>query len=107
MPNLNVAMLGVPDYAKDVGKKGTVSDIAFYNLKKGDDTVTIIEPLRYPERLPPLFYSASMADSAVIVVDAITPEFGETIVMLDCAGVKSGYIILRNYLDKSQIAPLI
>lgn len=107
MPNLNVAMLGTPDYAKNVGKKGTTSDITFYNLKKGEDTVTMIEPFRYPERLPPLFYSASMADSAVIVVDAITPEFGETVVMLDCAGVKNGYVILRNYLDKSQIAPLI
>ena len=107
MPNLNVAMLGAPEYAKNVGKKGTASDIVFYNLKKGEDTVTIIEPLRYPERLPPLFYTASMADSAVLVVDAITPEFGETVVMLDCADVREGYIILRNYLDKSQIAPLI
>ncbi|MDD4300096.1 MAG: elongation factor Tu, partial [Methanomicrobium sp.] len=61
MPNLNVAMLGAPEYAKNVGKKGTASDIVFYNLKKGEDTVTIIEPLRYPERLPPLFYTASMA----------------------------------------------
>lgn len=107
MPNLNVAMLGAPEYSKNVGKKGTTSDIAFYNLKKGEDTVTIIEPLRYPERLPPLFYTASMSDCAVLIVDAITPEFGETVVMLDCAGVKDGYIILRNYIDKSQIAPLI
>ncbi|MDD4127071.1 MAG: EF-Tu/IF-2/RF-3 family GTPase [Methanomicrobium sp.] len=107
MPNLNVAMLGTPDYAKNVGKKGTTSDLVFYNLKKGDDSVTMTEPLRYPERLQPLFFSTCLADTAVLVVDAITPEFGETVVMLDCAGVKNGYIILRNYLDKSQIAPLI
>ncbi|WOF16503.1 elongation factor Tu [Methanoplanus sp. FWC-SCC4] len=107
MPNLNVAVVGVPEYAKEVGKKGTQSDIIFYNLKKGEDTVTMIEPSRYPERLPPLFYAASMADSAVLVVEGITPEFGETVVMLDCAGVEKGYVILRNYLDKSQVMPLI
>ncbi|NLB01670.1 MAG: elongation factor Tu, partial [Methanomicrobiales archaeon] len=48
MGNLNVAVLGPAGYAKDLGKKGTESDITFYNLKKGEDTVTIIEPTRYP-----------------------------------------------------------
>ncbi|MBP2132118.1 selenocysteine-specific translation elongation factor [Methanomicrobium sp. W14] len=107
MPNLNVAMLGTAGYAKNVGKKGTSSDIVFYNLKKGEDTLTMIEPQRYPERLAPLFYSISATDCAVIVVDSVSPEFGETIVALDCANVKKGYVILRNYLDKSQIEPLI
>ncbi len=107
MPNLNISVLGVPGYAKNIGKAGTSSDIIFYNLKKGKDTVTMIEPLRYPERLAPLFYAVSMADSALLVVDGITPEFGETVVMLDTVGVKSGYIVLRNYLDPSQVMPLI
>ncbi|HAR96303.1 MAG TPA: elongation factor Tu, partial [Deltaproteobacteria bacterium] len=35
MSNLTVAVLAPPDYAKDLGKKGTTSDITFYNLKKG------------------------------------------------------------------------
>lgn len=107
MSNITIAVLGEPGYAHNIGKKGTESDIIFYNLKKGDDTVTLIEPARYPERLAPLFYTVSMADAAVLVVGAITPEFGETVVMLDTATVKRGYIILKNYLDPSQIAPLI
>ncbi|ADN35539.1 elongation factor Tu domain 2 protein [Methanolacinia petrolearia DSM 11571] len=107
MPNLNVAVLGPHGYAKNIGKAGTESDITFYNLKKGEDTVTIIEPSRYPERVAPLYYAVAMSQSAILVVDAITPEFGECVVMLDCAGIKSGYVILRNYIDKSQIDPLI
>lgn len=107
MPNLNVAVLGPHGYAKTVGKAGTESDITFYNLKKGEDTVTIIEPSRYPERVAPLYYAVAMSQSAILVVDAITPEFGECVVMLDCAGIKSGYVILRNYIDRSQIDPLI
>jgi len=39
MSNLTVAVLAPPDYSKDLGKKGTASDITFYNLKKGDATV--------------------------------------------------------------------
>ncbi len=42
MPNLTVAVLAPNDYAKDLGKKGTVSDLTFYNLKRGSDTVTFV-----------------------------------------------------------------
>lgn len=107
MPNLNVAVLGPHGYAKTVGKAGTSSDVTFYNLKKGEDTVTMIEPSRYPERVAPLYFTVAMSQSAILVVDAITPEFGECVVMLDCAGIKSGYVILRNYIDRSQVDPLI
>jgi selenocysteine-specific translation elongation factor len=107
MGNLNIAVLGPAGYAKDLGKKGTDSDITFYNLKKGEDTVTIIEPSRYPERLAPLFYAASMADAALIVLAEVTPTFGEWVLMLNEAGVKQGYIVLRNYLTPDQIAPLL
>ncbi len=107
MANLNVVILGAPDYSKDLGKKGTASDLTFYNLKKGEDTVTIIEPTRYPERLAPLFYAISMAKKAILIVDQITPTFGECVIMLDCAGLKEGLVILRNYLSRDQIAPLI
>ncbi len=107
MANLNVAIIGALDYAKDLGKKGTTSDLTFYNLKKGENTVTLIEPTRYPERLAPLFYAVSMAKKAILIVDQITPVFGECVIMLDCVGLKEGFVILRNYLSRDQIAPLI
>src|SRR5690554_2412284 len=107
MGNLNVAVLGPAGYAKDLGKKGTESDITFYNLKKGEDTVTIIEPTRYPERLAPLFYAASMADAALVVVSEITPMLGEWVLMLDEAGIERGYIVLQNYLTPGDVAPLL
>jgi selenocysteine-specific translation elongation factor len=107
MANLNVAILGEPDYAKDLGKKGTTSDLTFYNLKKGENTVTIIEPTRYPERLAPLFYAVSMAKKAILIVNQIDATFGECVIMLDCAGIKNGMVILRNYINREQLAPLI
>ena len=107
MANLNVAVLGAPDYSKDLGKKGTASDLTFYNLKKGETTVTFIEPTRFPERLAPLYYAVSMAQKALLIVDQINPAFGEIVIMLDCIGLREGIVILKNYISREQIAPLI
>lgn len=107
MSNLTVAVLAPPDYAKDLGKKGTTSDITFYNLKKGDATVTFIEPTRYPEKLSSLFYTVSNADRVVLVVDDINATFGECVLMLQCAGKTNGYLILKNSISPDRIAPLV
>lgn len=107
MGNITVAILGALDYGSNLAKKGTSTDITLYNLKKGEDTVTFIEPTRYPERLAPLFYACALATKAVVIVDEINATFGEQLVMLQCSDIKSGYIILRNYVPKEKIEALI
>jgi selenocysteine-specific translation elongation factor len=107
MPNLTVAVLGQPGFAKDLGKTGTVSDITLYNLKRADVSVTFIEPTKYPEKIAPLFFAVSMADRAIMVVDEVNVAFGETVLMLQCAGITKGHLILRNFLTKDQLLPLI
>jgi selenocysteine-specific translation elongation factor len=107
MSNITVAILAPNGYADALGKKGTTSDITFYNLKKGEATVTFIEPTRYPEKLSSLFYTISLADRVVLVVEEINATFGETVLMLQCAGKANGHIIFKNYLSLDQIAPLI
>jgi len=107
MGNLTVAVLGSEGYAGNLGKKGTATDITFYNLKKDEDTITFIEPSRYPERLAPLFYAVSLAKKAIIAVDEVNATLGECLVMLQVAGIESGYFVLRNYVSKEKILPLI
>jgi len=107
MGNITVAVLGALGYSNNLGKKGTSTDITFYNLKKGEDTVTLIEPERYPERLAPLFYAISLSKKAIIVVDEINATFGECLIMLQCADITNGYIILRNYIPKEKIETLL
>jgi len=107
MGNLNVAAVGALGYAKDLGKKGTVSDITIYDIKKGQDTVSILEPAKYPDRINSLYFCVNLAEMAIVVVDEINAAFGETLLMLDCANVKRGVFILRNYLTPDRIAPLI
>jgi selenocysteine-specific translation elongation factor len=107
MGNVTVAVLGALGYGANIGKKGTSTDITFYNLKRGEDTVTLIEPTRYPERLAPLFYAVSLAKKAIVVVDQLDATLGECIVMLQCSDINNGYFILRNYIPKEKIEPLI
>ncbi len=107
MGNITVAVLGKQNYSSNLGKKGTTTDITLYNLKNGEDTVTLIEPTRYPDRLAPLFYACSLAKKAIVVVDELNANLGEALVMLQCCNVESGYFVLRNYITKEKIEPLV
>lgn len=107
MPNLNIAVLGKTGYTRELGKKGTQSDITLYNAKKGEVTQTLIEASSYPEKLQSLFYAASFADMAVLVVIELNAAFGETVLMLDCLGVDEGIIVLTNYITPDQIKRFI
>ncbi|MCL1811594.1 MAG: EF-Tu/IF-2/RF-3 family GTPase [Methanomassiliicoccaceae archaeon] len=107
MGNLNVAVLGAKDLADKIGKKGTVTDVTFFEIKRGNDSVTLIEPSKYPEKLSSLFLTAGMSEFAILTVEKIDASLGESIVMTDLFGIKKGWIILRNYIQKEQLAPLI
>ena len=107
MGNLTVAVLGKHDYSSALGKKGTSTDIILYNMKKGENTVTLIEPTRFPDRLAPLFYACSLAKKAIVVLDELNPALGEQLVMLQCCKISSGYFVLRNYITQEKIEPLV
>lgn len=107
MGNLNIAVVGAKDYASKIGKKGTVTDMTFYDHKAGTDSFTLIEPSKYPDKLSSLFYSVAMSEFAILVVDKIDSFLGETILMVDSLGIDKGFIILQNYIQPEQLAPLL
>jgi selenocysteine-specific translation elongation factor len=103
VPNLNVAVLGSPGYGKQVGKKSTETDITFYDLKKGETIITMVEPFRYPEKIQSLYYSVAFADYVVFVAEKLDQYFGETLLMVNACGVRDGTIVLRNYIAEDQL----
>lgn len=107
MGNLNIAVLGSKEFAGNIGKKGTITDMSFYDFKSGTDSFTLIEPSKYPEKLSSLFYSVAMSEFAILVVDKIDSFLGETIVMTDSLGISRGWIVLRNYIQPEQLKPLL
>lgn len=107
MGNINVSVVGGQGLAGEIGKKGTVTDMAFFERKKGDDSITLLEPCKYPDRLSSLFYTVQMGDFVILVVDEIDSNLGETVVMVDAMKKDKGWIVLRNYIQPEQVKPLI
>ena len=107
MKSVTVALLGNQDYAEHLGKKSSDSDVTLRSFKEADTIVTVIQATRYPEKVQPLAYALNSADAALLVLAAIDKAAGEQIVAADAAGLTKGLIVLQNYLDVSQIKPLL
>ena len=105
MPSLNASVIGSPEYSKQLGKKSGETDIAVYDLKKGETVITIVEPSRYPEKIQSLYYSAAFGDHAVLVAEKLDQYLGESLLMINACGVKEGTIVLRNYITEDQLKP--
>jgi selenocysteine-specific translation elongation factor len=80
---ITVAIVGSPDVAKDLGKKGTASDMTLYNSAHDGHAVTVIEPTGFPEKFGSLLFALAMADRAVLAISAITREVAETAATLE------------------------
>ncbi|HYM39676.1 MAG TPA: EF-Tu/IF-2/RF-3 family GTPase [Thermoplasmata archaeon] len=98
--SLTVGLFGGDlDFLKQIGsalgKKGTESDLLFWNKKEREIAITAIAPVTYPERLVPMLQVASLCDLPVLVADALDAAFGETMIALSALG-KKGLLILRN-----------
>ena len=78
-----------------IGKKGTESDLFFWNKKEGEVAITAIAAATYPERVTPMLQVSSLADLGVLAVDALDAALGEMIIALGATG-KPGLLILKN-----------
>jgi selenocysteine-specific translation elongation factor len=76
-----------------LGRVGTESDIALFNFKLGDCVLSFVQPVSYPDRIQPLISSLQIADTALLDVSSLDASFAESVVALDCAGLKSGFIV--------------
>lgn len=78
-----------------LGKKGTESDLVFWNKKERELAVTAIAPVTYPERVAPMLQLASLCDFPILVADVLDAALGETVIALS-ATEKKGLLVLRN-----------
>jgi selenocysteine-specific translation elongation factor len=78
-----VALVGAPELGRELGRKGTASDVTLYNLARDGQVLTTVEPTQFPERFPSLLYSIALSDRVVLVVSAIDRAFAESVATLD------------------------
>jgi selenocysteine-specific translation elongation factor len=81
--SVTVALTGMRDIAKELGKKGTASDLTLFNAVSEGHAVTLVEPTQFPEKLAPLLYALAMADRILLVVPGLTREVAETAATID------------------------
>ncbi|MCX8202516.1 MAG: hypothetical protein N3G74_01790 [Candidatus Micrarchaeota archaeon] len=112
MKSVNVIVLGDNEFAKELGKKGTVTDFTIYNYKGsdmqgGELTATFLVPTSYPDKLQSLTHCLAMADAAILVVKKLDRELGEFIIALDLLGINKGLIIFDEYVEKDKFVNMV
>ena len=107
MPAVTLAVLGNLEYAKELGKKSTESDVQLMSFREGDVNVSMVVPFRHPEKVHPLCYAVNSADAVLIVVKEMNRDLGESILAAAAAGHSRGIILLQNYVQPEQVAPLL
>ncbi|MCI4335329.1 MAG: hypothetical protein L3K04_06885 [Thermoplasmata archaeon] len=80
---LTVAVVGASGLSAEIGKKGTESDLRLYHHVREGHALTLVEPINYPERFPPLLQSLALGDSALLVADALDRGFAEAAATAD------------------------
>lgn len=83
MPSVTVALLGSRELGRELGKRGTQSDLTLYDSVRDGHVATYIEPTQFPEKLAPLLYAIAMSERALFVVPALNREVAEIAATLD------------------------
>ncbi|MFA5862712.1 MAG: EF-Tu/IF-2/RF-3 family GTPase [Candidatus Thermoplasmatota archaeon] len=107
MPAVTLGAIGDLDYARGLAKKGTESDVQLYTFREGDVNVSMVVPFRHPEKVHPLIYAVNAGDALLLVVKEMNRDLGESILAAAAAGQSRGLIVLQNYVQPEQIAPLL
>lgn len=105
MKNLAIGIFHDEKLGKELGKKGTESDILMFNKKTDDSIFTFMSPVE--DKLITKTQIISTIDVAIISYEKITPEIGETILILDSVGISNGIIVVSEYSDTKQLINLI
>ncbi len=84
---VTVAIVGGSGLAKELGKKGTTSDLTLYNEVRDGHAVTLVEPTQFPEKFPPIVTALAMADRALLFVSELTRPVAEAIATCEVVNV--------------------
>lgn len=89
-----------------IGKKGTESDLLFWNKKEREVAITAIAPVGYPDRVTPMLQVASLCDYPILAVDELGAAFGEIVIALG-ATEKRGLLILRDPANAERVRTIV
>lgn len=91
--NQTILFYGDEEILKSLTKKGSETDIRYYNTRIAGDEITFLYPLKFPERIQTLLNAASVANKAILAVGELDKSVGEFLLTLDYHGIKNLGII--------------
>jgi selenocysteine-specific translation elongation factor len=115
MPVLNVAFVGSEELARALAKKGDVRDIESYVFKETVEEETrilsLLRPLRHPERLRPLLSVLNVAKAGIVEIAKVDAALGEVLVAFGSAGIQVGHAIISpeegGWVDSEQVRVIL
>ncbi len=84
---------GSEEFLKKFAKRGSETDIRYYNQKVNGSTVTYLNPFKFPERIQPLLNASSVSKKAIISVDNLDKNVGELLLAIDYSEIRQVGII--------------
>ena len=107
MRSINFVVLGEQTIANDFGKKGTSTDLTFYDKKESDIIRTWVAPNGFPEKIQPLLQAINIAEYVIFYVASLDRYVGEQIIALDMLGKSDGIISHSYEVDENQFNSMI
>ena len=104
---MNISVIGSKGLAKELGKKGTSSDITLYNTSFQGKYFTFIEPEIYPDKVQTLFQAINLSQFVILHVTRDLPKniLGECIIAIDMLK-KKGVVVLSE-MEEGEIRPIL
>ncbi|MCD6367875.1 MAG: hypothetical protein J7L45_02195 [Candidatus Aenigmarchaeota archaeon] len=91
MIGINVGIFHDDALGRDLGKRGSQTDILFFNRKMDDHIFTFLQPRN--DEIIPKSQILSVIDTAILSVGELSPSVGETILMLDAMKINEGLVV--------------
>jgi selenocysteine-specific translation elongation factor len=100
---VTVAVVGGANVAKELGKKGTESDLTLFHAVRDEHAVTLVEPTQFPEKIVPLVIALQMADRVLLVVNELSRPVAETIATVDVVDLPTT-VVLGTAVGEDELA---
>lgn len=97
---------GKTSLAAKLGKKSTESDIVLYDFMKGENILSVVDPIGYPRSPKALVNAANMADVVLFCVAAggMDARTGECVILMDLLKPKRGIIVITKADESNMYA---
>jgi selenocysteine-specific elongation factor len=105
MKHVTVGIFHDDTLGRELGKKGTESDLLMFNKKTDECIYTFMAPSE--NKLTAKTQILSAIDTAIINCEQITAELGETLLLVDSLGITEGILLLPSYSDVAQLQRMI